>query len=89
MIKYSLRDLKLLSSKKALIYLLSEPNTTISKALRYVKYEINLKKLQIELIKLQKWISINDKKVIVIFEGRDSAGKGGAIRRAIEHLNPR
>ena len=63
--------------------------TTISKALRYVKYEINLKKLQIELIKLQKWISINDKKVIIIFEGRDSAGKGGAIRRATEHLNPR
>ena len=89
MIKYSLRDLKLLSSKKALVYLLSEPNATILKTLRYVKYEINLKKLQIELIKLQKWISINDKKVILVFEGRDSAGKGGAIRRAIEHLNPR
>mgnify|MGYP001463386584 FL=1 len=89
MIKYSLRDLKLLSSKKALVYLLSEPNATILKTLRYVKYEINLKKLQIELIKLQKWISINDKKVILVFEGRDSAGKGGAIRRVIEHLNPR
>ena len=89
MIKYSLRDLKLLSSKKALVYLLSEPNATILKTLRYVKYEINLKKLQIELIKLQKWVSINDKKVILVFEGRDSAGKGGAIRRVIEHLNPR
>jgi len=89
MTKYSIKDLKLLSTKKALVYLLTEPNTTISKTLRYVKYEFNLKKLQIELIKLQKWVSNNDKKVIVIFEGRDSAGKGGAIRRTIEHLNPR
>jgi polyphosphate kinase 2 len=87
--KYSVRDLKLLSSKKALVYLLTQPDATISKTLRYVKYETTLKKLQIELIKLQKWVSDNDKKVIIIFEGRDSAGKGGAIRRATEHLNPR
>ena len=86
---YSVRDLKLLSSKKALVYLLTQDNATIAKTLRYVKYENNLKRLQIELIKLQKWISDNNKKVIIIFEGRDSAGKGGAIRRAIEHLNPR
>lgn len=86
---YSVRDLKLLSSKKALVYLLTQDNTTIAKTLRYVKYENNLKRLQIELIKLQKWVSDNNKKVIIIFEGRDSAGKGGAIRRAIEHLNPR
>ena len=87
--KYSLRDLKLLSSKKALVYLLTQESATIAKTLRYVKYETNLKRLQVELIKLQKWVLENDKKVIIIFEGRDSAGKGGAIRRTIEHLNPR
>ena len=87
--KYSLRDLKLLSSKKALVYLLTQKSATIAKTLRYVKYETNLKRLQVELIKLQKWVLDNDKKVIIIFEGRDSAGKGGAIRRTIEHLNPR
>jgi polyphosphate kinase len=87
--KYTIRDLKLLSSKKALVYLLSQPNATIAKTLRYIKYESTLKKLQTELIKLQKWVSNNNKKVIIIFEGRDSAGKGGAIRRTIEHLNPR
>ena len=87
--KYSSKDLKLLSSKKALVYLLTQDNATIAKTLRYVKYETNLKKLQIELIKLQKWVSDNDKKVIILFEGRDSAGKGGAIRRTVEHLNPR
>ncbi len=41
------------------------------------------------MIKLQNWVYDNKKKVIVIFEGRDAAGKGGAIRRAVEHLNPR
>ena len=87
--KYSSKDLKLLSSKKALVYLLTQDNATIAKTLRYVKYENNLNKLQIELIKLQKWVSDNDKKVIILFEGRDSAGKGGAIRRTVEHLNPR
>ena len=45
--------------------------------------------LQIELVKLQRWISKENKRVVVIFEGRDAAGKGGNIRRFTEHLNPR
>ncbi len=52
-------------------------------------YERELKNLQIELVKLQQWIAKNDKRVAVIFEGRDAAGKGGNIRRFMEHLNPR
>ena len=52
-------------------------------------YKKELKELQIELIKLQNYIYENKKKVLIIFEGRDTAGKGGAIKRFIEHLNPR
>jgi polyphosphate kinase 2 (PPK2 family) len=48
-----------------------------------------LKKKQEELIKLQTWVIENDQKVVVLFEGRDAAGKGGAIRRITEYINPR
>ncbi|PLW94970.1 MAG: polyphosphate kinase 2 [Marinilabiliales bacterium] len=52
-------------------------------------YEQELERLQIELVKLQEWIKIKKEKVIVIFEGRDAAGKGGVIKRITEKLNPR
>lgn len=52
-------------------------------------YEEALIKLQIELVKLQEWIKSQGLKVVVIFEGRDAAGKGGAIMRIIDKLNPR
>ena len=52
-------------------------------------YMNELGKLQIELVKLQEWIRSNGLKVVVIFEGRDAAGKGGAIKRITECLNPR
>ncbi|MDH3693214.1 MAG: polyphosphate kinase 2 [Gammaproteobacteria bacterium] len=52
-------------------------------------YEQELEKLQIELVKLQAWIQHNGLKVVVIFEGRDAAGKGGTIKRITERLNPR
>lgn len=45
--------------------------------------------LQTELLKLQSWVRENKQRVIIIFEGRDAAGKGGAIKRFMEHLNPR
>ena len=82
------KELKSLNSKKGLIQFLRE-NGSFTKALRYVKYENRLKSLQEELIKLQHWVEKNDEKVVIIFEGRDAAGKGGAIRRITEHLNPR
>jgi len=52
-------------------------------------YENELERVQIELVKLQEWIKIKKEKVIVIFEGRDAAGKGGVIKRITERLNPR
>ncbi|MEL6787944.1 MAG: polyphosphate kinase 2 [Cyanobacteria bacterium J06607_15] len=53
------------------------------------KYEQELAKLQIELVNLQRWVQHAGLKVVVIFEGRDAAGKGGAIKRISECLNPR
>jgi polyphosphate kinase 2 (PPK2 family) len=52
-------------------------------------YLKKLRKLQIELVKLQEWIKFKGLKVIVIFEGRDAAGKGGVIKRITESLSPR
>jgi polyphosphate kinase 2 len=54
-----------------------------------IKYEKELKKLQIELMKLQLSMKESGERVLVIFEGRDAAGKGGTIKRITEHLNPR
>ena len=59
------------------------------KKLSKVEYEKNLRLLQVELVKLQKWISTKKLKVVVIFEGRDAAGKGGVIKRITQCLNPR
>ena len=52
-------------------------------------YEKELFRLQVEMVKLQEWIKEKDLKVVVLFEGRDAAGKGGVIKRITEHLNPR
>jgi polyphosphate kinase 2 len=53
------------------------------------EYEEQKRLLQIELLKLQKWSQANDLRHVVVFEGRDAAGKGGTIKRFMEHLNPR
>ncbi len=60
-----------------------------SKNLKKKFYEKELAKLQIELVKLQEWVKAKGLKVVVLFEGRDAAGKGGAIKRISECLNPR
>ena len=52
-------------------------------------YEKQKYGLQVELLKLQKWVKESGQKVVILFEGRDAAGKGGAIKRFMEHLNPR
>jgi polyphosphate kinase 2 len=54
-----------------------------------LQYESELKKLQIELLKMQNYVKESRQKVLMIFEGRDAAGKGGTIKRITEHLNPR
>ncbi|WP_417670859.1 polyphosphate kinase 2 [Roseibium sp.] len=57
--------------------------------LRRPAYEKRKAKLQAELLKAQKWIQETGQRVVILFEGRDAAGKGGTIKRFMEHLNPR
>lgn len=52
-------------------------------------YEKDLESLQVQLVEMQRWISETGARVVVIFEGRDAAGKGGAIKRIVQYLNPR
>src|SRR3954470_17175666 len=52
-------------------------------------YDAELLRLQGELLKLQRWVRAEGRRLVVIFEGRDAAGKGGAIKRVTEHMNPR
>jgi polyphosphate kinase 2 len=53
------------------------------------EYEVTKRLLQIELLKLQNWAKATGQRIVVLFEGRDAAGKGGTIKRFMEHLNPR
>jgi polyphosphate kinase 2 len=82
-------DLIGLTSKNGLLQLLKSKNISAKSALRILRYEAELRLLQIELVKLQRDVQINGRRVVIVFEGRDAAGKGGAIRRFTEHLNPR
>jgi polyphosphate kinase len=68
---------------------LREPHTTKNGKLDRDYYESELLKLQIELVKLQEWVRQEGLRVVVIFEGRDAAGKGGTIKRIMDPLNPR
>lgn len=86
--KLTQKEVNKLNSTRGLKALLSKP-FNIDKAIRYVDYERKLKKLQVELIRLQAWAINENERIIVIFEGRDAAGKGGAIRRITERINPR
>lgn len=88
-INLSAKELELLNSKLGLRSLFANKNIDLEKTLRDVEYENALREKQAELIKLQTWAIDNNKKIVIIFEGRDSAGKGGAIRRIVAHLNPR
>ena len=52
-------------------------------------YDLHKRLLQIELVKLQNWVKNTGQRIVLVFEGRDAAGKGGTIKRFTEHLNPR
>lgn len=88
-INISSEELELLNSKLGLRSLFASKNIDLEKTLREVKYENHLRKQQVELVKLQAWAIKNNKKIVILFEGRDAAGKGGAIRRIAAHINPR
>lgn len=81
-----LKDAK---TRDDLIDIAKKNNISINKTLKKLKYEAELALLQAEFVNLQKWIAQKKMRVAVIFEGRDAAGKGGAIKRYKEHLNPR
>ncbi len=87
--KLTLEDFQKASTNEELLEIIREKEINIDKVKQRLFYEDELKKLQIELVKLQHWISKHKKRVAIIFEGRDAAGKGGNIRRFMEHLNPR
>ncbi|MEW8535114.1 MAG: polyphosphate kinase 2, partial [Candidatus Thiodiazotropha endolucinida] len=53
------------------------------------EYEKEKAELQVELLKLQKWVRDTGERIVMIFEGRDAGGKGGTIKRFMEHMNPR
>ena len=88
-IKLSGKDLRTINTKEGLLKLLSSKDMDVRKVLKIMKYEKELDALQIELLKLQDHVVKNKQRVAILFEGRDAAGKGGTIRRFIEHLNPR
>jgi len=80
-------ELKILKSKCGLEKIISDKK--LSKVTEKLQYESDLEELQVELIKLQNWAFENNKRIMIIFEGRDAAGKGGAIKRFTQYLNPR
>jgi polyphosphate kinase 2 (PPK2 family) len=53
------------------------------------EYEAQIFKLQVELVKLQEWVKATNARIVIIFEGRDAAGKGGMIKRILECVSPR
>ncbi len=87
----TLEDFRQARDKDKFLAILKEkiPKEKLYKILYDVQYEKELVKLQAELVNLQQWVAKHRKRVAVIFEGRDAAGKGGSIRRMTEHLNPR
>lgn len=67
----------------------SDANYPYTKKMRRKEYETQKKDLQIELLKMQSWVKETGQRVLILFEGRDAAGKGGTIKRLMEHMNPR
>ncbi len=86
---FTKEDLRKVSKRKELLDLAEQKGINIKRVLRNLRYEEELRLLQTELVNLQQWIAKKKMRVAVLFEGRDAAGKGGAIKRFTEHLNPR
>ena len=83
------KELLLLNSPLGLYTLLKNKKVNPRKTLEELNYLTTLKEKQQELIKLHNWVIEQNQKIVVLFEGRDAAGKTGAIRRITEHINPR
>ena len=88
-IPLSHEDLSRINTREGLVQLLRTRRIKLDRVTEILRYEEELALLQIELVKLQRWVEKEKKRVAILFEGRDAAGKGGTIRRFTEHLNPR
>lgn len=83
------KELKNLNSKLGLRKLFRQKEIDLESVLADLEYDEELRRFQIEMVKVQKWVIENRKKLLVIFEGRDAAGKGGVINAICSHINPR
>jgi polyphosphate kinase 2 len=82
-------ELLSLKSSRDFFGLLRKKNFDFKRLRAAVVYEQDLRFLQVELVKMQRWVQERGRRVAILLEGRDAAGKGGTIRRFVEHLNPR
>ncbi len=82
-------DLRRINTRKGLIQLLEKRGVDIQDVRKRLLYEHELRQLQVELVKFQRWVQNTGARIAILVEGRDAAGKGGTIRRFTEHLNPR
>jgi polyphosphate kinase 2 len=82
-------ELSDLHTSREFIHLLRSKDVDVSRIRRAIQYEEELQNLQIELVKLQRHVQQEKLRVCIVVEGRDAAGKGGTIRRFVEHMNPR
>lgn len=86
---FTREDLQAVRRRKDLFKIAEEKGIKTRRVERNLRYEAELVQLQAELVNLQQWVAKHGKRVAIIFEGRDAAGKGGSIKRFAEHLNPR
>ena len=82
-------DLLKVKKREDLIELANKKRINIKRVLRNLRYEEELRLLQTQLVNFQQWVAKKKLRVAILFEGRDAAGKGGSIKRFVEHLNPR
>lgn len=87
--RISAEDLERVNTSRGLMMLLKSKGIKLKEVLAELVYEEELELLQAELVKLQRWVQEKNKRLCIILEGRDAAGKGGTIRRFSEHLSPR
>ncbi|QTN38351.1 polyphosphate kinase 2 [Cryomorphaceae bacterium] len=86
---FTAEELAQLKTRKGFEALANDKNLDLRKFQRNLRYEEELSRLQAQLVELQRYIAKKNMRVAILFEGRDAAGKGGAIKRFKEHLNPR
>lgn len=88
--EFNLKDLELIHSEKEIMeFLIDNKVIKEKKFLKQLAYEKKLAELQVELVRLQADIIESGKRLLIIFEGRDAAGKGGTIKRFLMNINPK